>query len=137
MKKLFEIGNICRDYIVVYLFLVIWPMYSFDRMKTVIRIFKDYDKNIVLRDCQMHYLLMFIWEERRSFWFSSVIAKFFTWSTVNGLLLRHKQRLRETAKNDNSVWEIAVELTVGDIFISLYSQYVWMKCTLACSSFHD
>jgi len=60
VKKLFEIGNICRDYIAVYLFLVIWPMYSFDRMKTVIRIFKDYDKNIVFRDCQMHCFLMFI-----------------------------------------------------------------------------
>ena len=46
VKVLFEIGNIYRDYIVVYLFLVIWSMYSSYRMKTLIRIFKDYDKNI-------------------------------------------------------------------------------------------
>jgi len=38
------------NYIVVYL----WYMYSSDIMKTVITIFKDYDKNIVFRDCQMH-----------------------------------------------------------------------------------
>jgi len=30
-------------------------MYSSDRMKTLIRIFKGYDKDIVFRDCQMHY----------------------------------------------------------------------------------
>jgi len=30
-------------------------MYSSNRMKTSIRIFKEYDKNIVFRDCQMHY----------------------------------------------------------------------------------
>jgi len=24
-------------------------------MKTLIRIFKDYDKNIVFKDCQLHY----------------------------------------------------------------------------------
>jgi len=47
-------------------------------MKTVIRMFKDYDKNIVFRDCQI-----FIWEERRS------LPKSDIWSTVIGLLLRH------------------------------------------------
>jgi len=51
VKILFEFGNIYRDYIVVYLFLVIWSMYSFDRMKTLIRTVKDFDKNIVFRDC--------------------------------------------------------------------------------------
>jgi len=30
-------------------------MYSSDRMKTVIRMLKCYDKNIVFRDCQMHF----------------------------------------------------------------------------------
>jgi len=35
-------------------------------------------------------------------------AKILTRSTVIGLLLRHKQRLRETASNDNSAWEIDV-----------------------------
>ena len=33
-------------------------------------------------------------------------AKIFTRSIVIGLLSRHEQRLRETAKNDNSAWEI-------------------------------
>ena len=31
-------------------------MYLSERMKTLIRTFKDYDKNIVFRDCQMHVL---------------------------------------------------------------------------------
>jgi len=35
-------------------------MYSSDRMKTVIRIFKDYDKNIVFMDCQMHFLNIYL-----------------------------------------------------------------------------
>ena len=30
-------------------------MYSSDRIKTLIRMFKDYDKNIVFRDCQMYF----------------------------------------------------------------------------------
>jgi len=29
-------------------------------MKTLIRIFKDYDKNIVFRDCQMHVLNIYL-----------------------------------------------------------------------------
>ena len=41
MKIMFEIGNIY--------------MYSSDRMKTVIRIVKDNDKNIVFKDCQIQY----------------------------------------------------------------------------------
>ena len=31
-------------------------MHSSDRMKTLFRMFKDYDKNIVFRGCQMHFL---------------------------------------------------------------------------------
>ena len=30
-------------------------MYPSDRMKTLTSFFKDYDKNIVFRDCQMHF----------------------------------------------------------------------------------
>jgi len=30
-------------------------MYSSDRMKILIRYFKDYDKNIVFMDCLMHF----------------------------------------------------------------------------------
>jgi len=33
-------------------------MYPSDKMKTLIRFFKDYDKNIVFRDCQMHVLYL-------------------------------------------------------------------------------
>jgi len=51
LKILFEIGNIFGNYIVVFLFYVICSMYSSDRMKTLIRTVKDYDKNIVFRDC--------------------------------------------------------------------------------------
>jgi len=39
----------------VYLFKVVWSMYSSDGMKTLIRMFKDYNKNIVFMDCQMYY----------------------------------------------------------------------------------
>jgi len=35
-------------------------MYSSDRMKTLIRMFKDYDKNIVFMDCQMHFLNIYL-----------------------------------------------------------------------------
>jgi len=35
-------------------------MYSADRMKTLIRFLKDYDKNIVFRDCQMHFLNIYL-----------------------------------------------------------------------------
>ena len=47
-------------------------MYSSDRMKTLIRMFKDYDKIIVFRDCQMNYFYIYL-RRKRSFWFSSVI----------------------------------------------------------------
>jgi len=35
-------------------------MYSSDIMKPLIRMFKDYDKNIVFRDCQMHILNIYL-----------------------------------------------------------------------------
>jgi len=35
-------------------------MYSPDRMKTLIRMFKDYDENIVFMDCQMHFLNIYL-----------------------------------------------------------------------------
>jgi len=55
VKILFEIGNIYREYIDMHLFQVFWYMYSSDRMKTMTIIFKDNDKNIVFRDCHMHF----------------------------------------------------------------------------------
>ena len=35
-------------------------MYSSDRMQTLIRLFKDFDKNIVFIDCQMHILNIYL-----------------------------------------------------------------------------
>jgi len=56
-----------------YLFEVIWSMYSSDRMKTLIIIFKTYDKNIVFRDCQMYIFNIYFEKKRRFFKFCSVI----------------------------------------------------------------
>jgi len=35
-------------------------MYSSDRMKTLIRMIKDYDRNIVFSDYQMHYFKFYL-----------------------------------------------------------------------------
>jgi len=35
-------------------------MYSSDKMKTLIKMLKDYDKNIVCMDCQMHFLNIYL-----------------------------------------------------------------------------
>jgi len=35
-------------------------MYSSDRMQTLIRLFKDYDKNIVFMDCQIFFLNIYL-----------------------------------------------------------------------------
>ena len=80
-KILFGICNIYRDD--CWVLILIWYMYLSDRM------FKDYVKNIVFRPCQMHFLNIcwITWQKT---------------TTVIGLVLRHSQRLRETAKNDNS-----------------------------------
>ena len=110
---MFQIGNTCiyKNYIVVYLLYVIWSMYSSDRMKTLIRFVKDYDKIIVFMDCQNHffkYLFEIFLEILLIFFrhFVELSAKI----NVIGLLLRHKQRLREAARNDNSAWEIVIIL---------------------------
>jgi len=82
VKILFEIGNICRDYIDVYLFLVIWYMYSSDRMKTLIR---------MLMDC--HYIIVYIYLRRKEILliflshFVEHPVKIFSRSTVIWLLL--------------------------------------------------
>jgi len=62
-------------------------------MKTLIRMFKDHDKNIVFRDCQMHYILyLFEKKEILLIFFRHFLerpAKTFTLSTIIGLLLSH------------------------------------------------
>ena len=50
LKKAIFIGTIFLWN--VFLFWVIWFTYSSDKMSTLCTIAKDYDKNIVLRDCQ-------------------------------------------------------------------------------------
>ena len=82
--------NIWGENTVVYLFKVICSMYSSDRMKTLIRIFKNYDKNIVFMDCQIH-LFKYLFEKKgnpfdflRSFCWKACYT-----STVIALLLRH------------------------------------------------
>ena len=90
LNILLEIGNIYGNYIAGLLFYVIWSIYSSDRMKRLIRTFKDYDKNIVFSDYQMHYFKLFGGEEMSSCCFSSVnLLNFLPKSTVVGLLLRH------------------------------------------------
>jgi len=49
----------------VYLFSVIWSMYSSDRMKTLLRLLKDCNKNIVFMDCQIHLYLFIIYLRRK------------------------------------------------------------------------
>ena len=62
-KILFEIGYLYKDYmhIAVYLFEVIWFIYTYDRIKTLTRLFfKDYDKDMVFRDCQVHFFNIYL-----------------------------------------------------------------------------
>jgi len=57
-------------------------------MKTMVRIFKDFDKNIVFRDCQMHILTNIFEKKGESFDFlPSFWWTFCQKATVIGLLL--------------------------------------------------
>ena len=111
MKILIEIGNIYRNYIVVYLFKVIWVMYSSDIMKTVIICFKDYNKNIVLRDCQTNYFQYLFEKKGDPFDF----LPSFCWTPCQNIYMINRYWTsfetlavieRETAENDNSAWKI-------------------------------
>jgi len=79
-------------------------------MQTLDIIVKDYDTNIVLRNCQMQYFEYYFEKEGTPFHYLPVILlnllpTICLWSSVLGLLLIHEQRLRR-ARIDNSVWEI-------------------------------
>ena len=64
---------------------------------------------MVFTDCQMHFFKYLFKKKGDLFLFSYVILlNLCQRSTVIGLLLRHYQRLRETAKNDNCALEIGV-----------------------------
>ena len=81
----------------VFLFWVIWFTYSFDKMSTLDTIVKDYDKNIVLRNCQrqaFEYLHQKLSHDRLLH--DHVFWDYF-WDVY---------RDREPARTDNSVWEI-------------------------------
>ena len=83
----------------VFLFWVIWFTYSSDKMSTLDTIVKDYDKNIVLRDCQrqaFEYLHKKLSHDRSLH--DHVFWDYF-WDVY---------RDREPARTDNSVWEIGM-----------------------------
>ena len=83
----------------VFLFWVIWFTYSSDKMSTLDTIVKDYDKNIVLRDCQrqaFEYLHQKLSHDRSLH--DHVFWDYF-WDVY---------RDREPARTDNSVWEIGL-----------------------------
>jgi hypothetical protein len=95
-KKVIFIGTIFLWN--VFLFWVIWFTYSSDKMSTLDTIVKDYDKNIVLRDCQrqaFEYLHQKLSHDRSLH--DHVFWDYF-WDVY---------RDREPARTDNSVWEIA------------------------------
>jgi len=62
-------------------------MYTSDRMKTLIRTLKDYDKNIVY--CQMDFLNIYMRRKEILLIFSVILLNCLQKSTVIGLLLRH------------------------------------------------
>jgi len=64
-------------------------MYSYDRMKTLIRTSKDYDKNIVFKYCQMDFLNIYMRRKEILLIFSVILLNCLQKSTVIGLLLRH------------------------------------------------
>jgi len=80
-------------------------------MKTLIIFFKDYDKTCLVTAKWIIFNIYLRRKETLLIFFRHCVerpAKIFTWSTVIGLRLRHKQRLREIAKNDNTAWEIDI-----------------------------
>ena len=82
-------------------------MYSSDIMKPLIRMFKDYDKNIVFKACQMLFLNIYL---RRKEIFLIFFRHFVELSSKTQPLLDYcsdlSRDLKETTKNDNSAWEI-------------------------------
>jgi hypothetical protein len=96
LKKAIFIGTIFLWN--VFLFWVIWFTYSSNKMSTLDTIVKDYDKNIVLRDCQrqaFEYLHQQLLHDR-SLRHDHMFWDYF-WDV---------DRDREPARTDSSVWEI-------------------------------
>jgi hypothetical protein len=101
----------------VFLFWVIWFTYSSDKMSTLDTIGKDYDKNIVLRDCQrqaFEYLHQQLSHDRLLHY--HVFWDYF-WDAY---------RDREPARTDNSVWEIGRIGGWGFLYLVLgFPRYFW------------
>jgi hypothetical protein len=84
----------------VFLFWVIWFSYSSNKMSTLDIIVKDYDKNIVLRDCQrqtFEYLHKKLSHDRS---LHDYVCWDYFWDAY---------RAREPVRTDNYVWEIVRE----------------------------
>ena len=68
------------------------------------------------------------WQAEYIFWFSSfVLLNFLPKINRFGLLLRHKQILRETAKNDNSARDSAV-ITIPNLFATSFLLFKGGHC---------
>jgi hypothetical protein len=91
----------------VFLFWVIWFTYSSDKMSALDIIVKEYDKNIMLRDCQrqaFEYLHKKLSHDRSLH--DHVFWNYF-WDAY---------RDREPTRTDNSVWEIGVIIAQSYVF---------------------
>ena len=85
-------------------------MYSSDRMKTLIILFKDYDKNIVFMYCQIHFLNIYL---RRNQILLIFFRHFVELPAKSQPLLNYFwdiSRDWEAARNDNSALEIVAKL---------------------------
>ena len=88
-------------------------MYSSDRMKTLIILFKCYDKNVVFKDCQIHYSFYLFKKKRDPFNF----LPSFCWTPCRNLYMINRywttfetiaeiERLQRTTTLHGSLWEI-------------------------------
>ena len=99
LKKAIFIGTIFLWN--VFLFWVIWFTYSSDKISTLDTIVKDYDKNIVLRDCQRQ-AFEYLHDKKGDILVSLPAGN----DHVLWDYFRDAYRDREPARTDNSVWEI-------------------------------
>jgi hypothetical protein len=99
LKKAIFIGTIFLWN--VFLFWVIWFTYSSDKISTLDTIVKDYDKNIVLRDCQRQ-AFEYLHDKKGDILVSLPVG----YDHVFWDYFWDAYRDREPARTDNSVWEI-------------------------------
>ena len=87
----------------VFLFWVIWFTYSSDKMSILDTIVKDYDKDIVLRDCQRQ-AFEYLYDKKGDLLVSLPVG----YDHVFWDYFWDVYRDREPARTDNSVWETAI-----------------------------